>query len=804
MSLTLDSKEVKLFVGQDGSNFYLDATDISGLPLSCEIKAWSTLLVQRTNCNDISFSYFGSNSDIKIYVQTDNDQWTWTYNINTRRFTDATRGDSNTNNNSSIQLSTSDSYPDLSQYLNLTVRVLNSNWTTDTNFQWQVRFTISKRDNNWSYYTANTNDYWISNSYYTFSSSDYGYRTLTNYIQFNNSGTYKIRVENTQNGQTSEITLYVNTTCTGSCNTNNNTTNSFLVESTTPFPTTNQYINTTVTARTNNYDRDYNYQGTVRYSVEKRDSNSSYWYIAPSGDYTLSNTTSYFYSSDQGYKNISSNLRFYYNGNYRLKAVDDNNSSIVWYKEFTVGWWSASSQNRTVSVDTNITNPTTNQYITTYTTIKDQYWNRDYNYQGTIRYAVDRRENSYWSRYTASSNDYTLSNTTSYFYTSDQWYKTITSHVKFNNSGYYRIRAYDDSNSSMIWYSSMMTVGGSSSTSTSNGFELSTNTTTPWENNFVNLTITAKNSNGYTNTTYSNLVRFKVYRRISSSYDWNEITTSSLDNSAYRIFNSTYNFSSSYNNGSVSISNFIKFYSDDYDYKVRVVDDTNSSIYGEIIYYLKNTQDWNNSNSTINAYRFVATLSPTIPTLNSRFDINLVAKNSYNNTLSNYQRKVNITVERKLTASSKIWNTASSTYCQLNQNSYTFSSSDNGQKYLSDLVKCSKTWFYRVKITDSSNTSVVGYTYFTIPSNTMSSTIPGFSTSQRDEIRNVYKNFMYELNTRQNDSTRLAYNTSWNTRWSDYYSQLYATVYNRTGKFTSYNSYRNEAADFASDLNGMR
>lgn len=292
---------------------------------------------------------------------------------------------------------------------------------------------------------------------------------------------------------------------------------------------------------------------------------------------------------------------------------------------------------------------------------------------------------------------------------------------------------------------------------------------------------------------------------MSSSYDWNEITTSSLDNSAYRIFNSSYNFSSSYNNGSVTISNFIKFYSDDYDYKVRVVDDTNSNIYGEIIYYLKNSQNGNNNNSTTDAYRFVATLYPNIPTLNSRFDVTVTAKNSSNGTVTNYSRRVNFTIEKKISASSTRWTTASTTYCKLSQNSYTFSYNDNGQRSLSDLVRCSRTGFYRIKMTDSANSSVLGYTYFTIPSSiSMASTIPGFTTTQRDEIRNIYKNFMYELNNRQTNYPRLAYNTSWNTSWTNYYKKLYATVYKRTGRFTSYSSYLNAAANFNSDLNNMR
>ncbi len=71
-SLTLNSGVLTLYMGQSGSSFYLDSVNISGKPLSCEIKA-GTILIQRNNCDDASFYYNGS-SDIKIYVQLDNDQ----------------------------------------------------------------------------------------------------------------------------------------------------------------------------------------------------------------------------------------------------------------------------------------------------------------------------------------------------------------------------------------------------------------------------------------------------------------------------------------------------------------------------------------------------------------------------------------------------------------------------------------------------------------------------------------------------------------------------------------------------------
>jgi hypothetical protein len=141
----------------------------------------------------------------------------------------------------------------------------------------------------------------------------------------------------------------------------------------------------------------------------------------------------------------------------------------------------------------------------------------------------------------------------------------------------------------------------------------------------------------------------------------------------------------------VTLTNFIKFYSDNYDYKVKVVDDNNTNMYGEIVYYLRNSSSASNNNSNnSSAYRFAGTLDTTIPSLNSDFDARLYARDSSNRTVTDYSRIVRISIERKALASSTTWTSASSSYCRLDRTSYTFSSSDYGYATLSDIARCSK------------------------------------------------------------------------------------------------------------------
>ena len=811
-SLTLWWNSLTLYMGQDGNSFYLDAVNPSWKPLSCEVRDWDTLL-QRSNCSDESFYYNGSNN-LKIYVQLDNDQGTWTYDTYSRMFSSAVRGTTNVtdniddnyyNNNtsSSISLWASTTSPSTSQYVGLTVRVYNSNGNLDTSFDDEVRFTVSRMDSYGSYYSANSSDYYLNNSRYNFSSSDDGYVYLSNYLQFYTNGTYKVRVENTVNGAVSDVTIYVgNSSCT-SCGTNNNV-YSFLVEASDTTPAIDQDVTTTITARDNNYNRNYDYQGTVRFYVERRDATYGSWYTASSDDYDMSPSSTYMWSSQDGYISLSNHISFQRSGLYRLKAVDDNNSTVVGYREFDVNGSSSTSSNN-ISIEVSNTTPSSSQYITTYTTIKNSNGYRDYDYQGTLRYVVERRDSTYGSWYTASSNDYTISSSSLYFGSSDDGYKTVSSHVRFYTNGYYRLRVYDENNSSLNWYSTIINVGNSSSNSSNyNRFDLSTNDNTPNRDNFASLTIVAKDNNGYTLSSYNNRVRFQVYRRTYTSDSRTEITSSSLDNSVYRIYDTSYTFPS-YNNGTTTISNFIKFYSDSYDYKVRVVDDYNSNIYGEIIYYLRNTSDAsnNNSNST-SAYRFAGTLDDAVPELSTYFDAKLYVKDSSNNTITNYNKTVRITLERKALAGSTTWSSASSTYCRLDRSSYSFSTSDYGYVTLRDLVRCSKKWFYRLKFVDSNNSSVYGYIYFTIvETDDFVDSLAGFTSSQRGTTHELYRTFMSKVNERELNNSRLSRSSTWTSTWRNYYNKLNALAYNKTGRLRNYSALLDAAEDFSDDYNDL-
>lgn len=684
---------------QNGSSYRVrnrvDNYRWSGLPqISCEVKTPDGILRTRTECSE-DFNYNGSNGTLVIYAQLDNQQATFEYNTSTQRFTSVyewgnsngggwggtTYSDCNSYSNScTLDLSTDDDTPLVNQSVDLTARFLYGS-SSNTSYVGQVRFYVYKLNSSSTYVTANNyNDYSITNDRYTFSSSDGAYKNLYDYIYFRTDGTYKVRVEDDY-GRYDEQTFYAgNSTCGSSCSNSNSATN-FLLDISDATPDLNQSISTYVTAR-NGTTTAYSYYGTVNFVVESY--NGGYRYTASSSDYSLSPSSIYMSSSDNGYRGTSSQLVMYRSGTYRLKVVDQNNSNVYGYKEFTVNG-----------------NSTT------------------------------------------------------------QWKR----------------------------------------------FDLTTNDDTPGYNNFASLDIVVRDSYNSRWTNYNSRVRFQVYRRMYTSDSWTDITSSSTDNNNYRIYNTTYTFSSS-DNGGYYNSSFIKFYSDSYDYKVRVVDDYDSSMAGEIFFYLRNTNLWGNNgnnNSYGNAYRLVGAFDPLVPKLSSSADLTLYARDNANRTVSNYNRRVNIEVEKRTSPSTSSRKEADDSDCDLNRSSYTFSTSDNGYVKLRDVVECKKKGRYRLKITDDTNSSVYGYVYLTIYStSSFSSSVKWYTSTQLKNIKSQYSNFMSSVNAREMNNPGLAYDTEWNSTRRDFYNKLYEIVTNKSGKdLAKYSEYQDAIAEFNDDFNRL-
>lgn len=679
-ALTFNSGKITLYMGQNGSQFFLDAVYPTQKPISCEIKAW-VILYPRNNCDDIAFSYNGSSRDITIYVQYDNDQGTFVYNTSSQRFTSAILGLQDTivpgdeppySHQGYISLSSNTSSVQINDYINLTLEMYDRYGSRDRSNRDSVRISILRQSGG-AYYTAASSDYYLRSATYTFTSSDAGYVNLMNYVRFSTSGTYKIRVENTSIYRTAEIIISV-----GNWGWSTQTdARSFEVDAYPTDPSLYQTITTTLTARDNSGNRAYNYRGSAKLMVEKRDNGSSFWYSAPTSEYTLSSSNVYLGSSQQGSITLSNHLRFSSQGNYRLRVYDVNNSSINGYKVFSV-------------------------------------WN---------------------------------------------------------------------------------------TTSNVSRLELTTNRNQLAPNQYANLTLRAKDSNENTVTSYTNTVRFEVYRRANTSQAWSNITSSTNNNSNYTLTNQNYVFTPN-NNGVVTLYNFISFSSNTYDYMVKAIDQSNSSVYGELIFYVKNAW-YNSTQDTI--HRYAGHTYPLVPQLYDNIQLTITPKD-LTNTNVNSTHTVKFKLERKLLPTSVKRTIAGvNRACKLNTTRYSFTPQDNGQVSLSNVVRCTQKWFYRIVVTHENNNNVLWYIYFTIlDTNDFVSSLYGFTSSQKTEAHEEYRTFMSQVNQREEQYPRLAYNTQWNTLWKNYYVKLNKLAYNKDGRLANYGSYQWAKNSFYTSMYNLR
>jgi len=191
------------------------------------------------------------------------------------------------------------------------------------------------------------------------------------------------------------------------------------------------------------------------------------------------------------------------------------------------------------------------------------------------------------------------------FTSSDDGYAQLSNVIKFKKNNYdYKVRVYDENNSSIYKEITFYVGSSSSSSSTSNGdlnnFYVTTDDSSPSTYQYVDLNVKARDSDNSTITNFSDTVKFKVYYGHASSSSWTQTTSSSYYSMASDYNTYGYDFNSS-DDGYANLSNFIEFKNSSYDYKVRVYDVNNSSIYKDIIFYV-NGSSYSSSSSSVDGF----------------------------------------------------------------------------------------------------------------------------------------------------------------------------------------------------------
>lgn len=491
------------------------------------------------------------------------------------------------------------------------------------------------------------------------------------------------------------------------------------ISSTNTSPSAWSYVKLTI-----NTDSDYQWRISF-YKVE---------YKAPSSSYrtTISSRTNstYFYDysderedgyynmtrSDHGRKTINNFLKFKKTGYYKITAKDKNweTDSIT----FNV-WWNSSSTDSDLDISAASTSITPSQYV-------KLYIDTDEDYQWKINFSLKYKANS-------SNNWSTISNLTNSTYVSDysdEWddgyyrmvrsdygRKTLSNLVKFKKTGYYQITAEDTN-----WNEDSVEIHVTSSSSyNDNELELSSTNTSTNVWSYVRLTIN-------TDEDYVWKITFtEVEYKSSSSANWSTISsrTSSTYFSDYSDeWEDGYYRMTRNDNGEKTISNFLKFKKAGY-YRIYAED-----IYWNEDYIVFNVWGWSSSSD----YVQVETDDDT-PEVWEYVDITVLTDRSYRWEIifyAKYRSSTNNTWSQINRTSSTYFTNRSSAWT----NWYiTMTSSDRGERTVSNIFKFAKKGYYRIYAEDEDGN--YNYVEFNVW-NSQSSPLDWYTQNEYDSVVQIY------------------------------------------------------------------
>ena len=344
-------------------------------------------------------------------------------------------------------------------------------------------------------------------------------------------------------------------------------------------PSQNQKVTLNIKARDDDNDTISDYNGrNADIKVEYKTSSSSSWRLVTSTYMTLDDKSPRF--ADGTAKTY---ITFKYNYQYRVTVTDDD-KDIDDYKIFSVGDSSSSTSNGNLdnfAISLSDSTPSKNQKVTLHIRALDDSDDVITDYDGSnADVAVEYRTSSSSTRRTATSTYASIDDTTPSF---DNGIAETNITFKYNYE--YRITVTDDSKN--IDDYKVFDVGGTSSSSNGDldNFYVTKSDSSPDINEWVDLTIRARDNDNNTLTDYTDSVDFTVYYRTSSS----NVRTPTTSSNYYSIgsnYVNGYDFSSS-DDWSVTLNDFIKF-RQKFEYKVVVEDSNDANLNGYTVFNLRN------------------------------------------------------------------------------------------------------------------------------------------------------------------------------------------------------------------------
>ena len=352
----------------------------------------------------------------------------------------------------------------------------------------------------------------------------------------------------------------------------------------------------------------------------------------------------------------------------------------------------------------------------------------DTSYRGTVKFKVERKSGSSWT--TASSSLYEISTTSYKFTSSNAGRKTFTDLIRFKDDSYdYRLTIYDYNDNSLKAYKIFSLDGNDNNGDIEELAITSVSPSDPDEDEWVDVTVEARDDNEDTVENYTSKIKFKVETRDDSN-DERE-TASSSD---YELDLTTYTFTTS-DDGKHKFTDLVRFLDDTEDYRLVVYDYNDSSVdEGYKVFDFGNGYDEDDEETTGDTDGFYLTTYDSTPNANSRASLTVTARDG-NTKDTSYRGTIMFDIYYKSSSSSTRTKTTSSTYYEMNTSKryqdrgYTFKSTDNGVFEDTYFIKFKKNNYqYKIHVYDEDDDDIDGEKIFTV----------GTTSTTNDDTDNFY------------------------------------------------------------------
>ncbi|NOZ45108.1 MAG: hypothetical protein GXP45_08465 [bacterium] len=337
-------------------------------------------------------------------------------------------GSSYNNNIDEFSINVSDTTPSEDEWLDTTITALDSNNDRIYNYDGRVRFEVQEKEGSHRY-IASPSHYDLDKSYYDFTSNDNGRVTLDNLVKITTDvGEFRLKV---YDDHEETVYNYINIDMDGGSSSSYGNIDNYEINSDDMTPVENQRLDISITALDNNDSRIYNYDGKVRFEVQEKE--GSHRYTASSSHYDLDRNYYNFSSSNNGKITLDNLIRITTNtGTFRLKIYDDNDHNIYNYLELNMDGSSNADSIERFYLKAYPISPELNEWVDVTIKTKDSDNNIVEDYEGTVRFRVEKRNGSY--RNISSSNDYSLDKTSINFDNYDNGTITLNNLIKLKTA----------------------------------------------------------------------------------------------------------------------------------------------------------------------------------------------------------------------------------------------------------------------------------------------------------------------------------------------------------------------------------